>query len=470
MSPIETRRSIRLRLALASAALAATVVALALTAVYFSVREILMEAVDDSLQAELDEFDSYHRMSGLEGLGRMVDQRAVGVSGHQGFYFLSGEQLDRVAGNLPAWPEAVDHRIDDMDSKTVVFQEEDGPVTVVRVVRMDALILDDGRHLTVGRDITHHDDVQRAVGLAAIGAFALAVAIALLGGLSVSQRLLSRVEGLNRTIVDILSGRVREQVPVSDQGDEFDELARHFNRLLDENERLIERMREFSNDVAHDLRTPLSRMRTHVESALAQASDGGDVSRARDALHALLGETNDLLEIFNALLRIAQIESGTLREQMEPVDLAALADDAVELYQPVAEETGLVLESEVAENVTITGDRHLLAQALTNLIDNAIKYGAGEIRVEVTRGPDAEDAALLVVRDRGPGIPRPDRERVLERFVRLDTSRSRPGTGLGLAFVKAVADLHHARLELSDAGPGLCATLRFPSGSAESRH
>jgi signal transduction histidine kinase len=267
---------------------------------------------------------------------------------------------------------------------------------------------------------------------------------------------------MNRTILAILEGERREPVPVGKRGDEFDELAHHFNHLLEENERLIDRMHEFSNDVAHDLRTPLSRMRAVVESALADPD--GDPGSSRDALHALLAETNELLEIFNALLRIAQIESRTLREEMRPIDLRDLARDAVELYQPVAEEAGLALEYSLDEEVTIHGDRHLLLQALTNLLDNAIKYGSEAIEVAIER--DA-DGARLVVSDAGPGIPEADRERVLERFVRLEASRNRAGTGLGLSFVKAVADLHGARLTLDDAGPGLRATLHFAAARTD---
>jgi signal transduction histidine kinase len=463
VNPSEPRRSIRLRLALATAALTGLLVAAALGVVYVSVREILMEEVDDRLQAELDELDSYHRSSGSEGLRRIIDQRTVGLAGHQGYYFFSEERLERIAGNLPAWPDGVDHRIDNMDSETVILQEGSNPVTIVRIVRMDALILDDGRHLTIGLDVTHHERVQRAIGVSAVASFGAAVLIALMGGLNVSRRLLARVEGMNHLVMGILDGRVREHVPVSERRDEFDELALNFNRLLDENDRLIERMQQFTNDVAHDLRTPLSRIHTHVESALAHPEDA---ARSQDALHALRGETNALLDSFNALLRIAQIESRSLREQMGTVDLTTLTRDVVELYQPAAEEAGLALESSLADDVTITGDRHLLAQALTNLIDNAIKYGAGGHAVRV--GVAATDgAAELVVEDGGPGIPEGDRERVLERFVRLDASRSQPGTGLGLAFVKAVADLHHARLSLEDAAPGLRATLHFPESNPD---
>jgi signal transduction histidine kinase len=206
-------------------------------------------------------------------------------------------------------------------------------------------------------------------------------------------------------------------------------------------------------------------MRTHIEGALSEL---GDPERTSDQLHDLLAETTGILETFNALLRIGQIESGVLRDELAEVDLAPIVRDAVDLYAPVAEQAGLSIDAQLEAGVTVRGDRHLLAQALTNLIDNAVKYSeaAGCTgAVEVSAAPTPE-GVVLSVRDRGPGVPAPDRERVLTRFVRLDSSRHLPGTGLGLSFVAAVARLHGADLRLEDAEPGLRATLRFPPQSS----
>ena len=282
--------------------------------------------------------------------------------------------------------------------------------------------------------------------------------LAIAGGLAMGRSLLKRVGGMNDTVLRILGGGGEERVPVGEPRDEFDDLAVHFNRLLEENEHLIARMREVTDDVAHDLRTPLSRMRRHIEASLAAPEDE---ARAREALHRLLDETNGVLDTFNALLSISQIQSGAARQQMDRLDLEAVVRDAVDLYQPVAEEAGLDIETELGEGLSVIAARHLLAQAVLNLIDNAIKYseGGGNIAVTTRR---AADGIELEVADRGPGIAPEDRERVLQRFVRLDASRQRPGTGLGLSFVSAVARLHGASLRLEDNAPGLRVILAFP--------
>lgn len=456
MSRTETSRSIRLRLALATAALTAVVVGITLGVLYVSIRAVLESQIDDELSRELAELVGFHDDRGRDGLGREIDRRSEGPGGRRTYYYYSERRLDRIAGNLPRWPEGLDA---DGHAETRPLPQPGGAISVTRQVRMASVSLDGGRRLMVGRDVTDQQRFQRVLGLAALGSFGVALVAALGAGLAVSRGLLRRVEGMNRTVLGILGGETSHRVPVGSRGDEFDELAVHFNHLLDENHRLIERMRQFTDDVAHDLRTPLARIRAHAEAALAASNGSGSASQAQ-ALHALIEETNRVLESFNAVLRIAQIESRAMREHMEAVDLARLASDAVDLYQPAAEEAGLALEVEVREAATVQGDRHLLAQALTNLIDNALKYGGSGDRVTVSVAASGDEVRLAVA-DGGPGIPAADRERVLERFVRLDASRHQPGTGLGLAFVAVVARLHGARLILEDAEPGLRATICF---------
>ncbi len=275
----------------------------------------------------------------------------------------------------------------------------------------------------------------------------------------VSDRDMRRVEGMHETIASILAGKKEGRVSVGVGGDEFDELAAQFNRLLDENDRLVAQVREVTNDIAHDLRTPLQRMKGRLEAALAAPSTSPD---SRRVLEGFAGDTERLLDTFNGLLQIARLESDELRRSMQPIDVEVIVREVTELYAPLAEEAGLALDVDIEPGLAATADRELLAQAIANLIDNAVKYGGGgdAIRVEARR---QDESVEISVADRGPGIPEDARERVLARLVRLDASRGVPGTGLGLSLVDAVARLHGGAIRLEDNRPGVRAVLRLPA-------
>ncbi len=445
-------RRIRRRLALASSALALGCAGAALALVWWQSVGELDRAVDTELEGELRGLVDHLARFGRAGLRQEVRRRSG--SGDV-YYVLAESYLERIEGNLERWPQGLSGH---SSGETVDLVPPRGLVQMSRRVRVEARTLSHGERLLVGRDVTEQERLAREVRFALAGAFGLSVALAIAGGLSISRGLLGRVERMRATIVHILGGGRSERVAVGARPDEFDELAVQFNRLLDENERVLARMREVTHDVAHDLRTPLARMRRRIEADLATP---GDREQLVETLHQLRADSDHILETFNAMLQIAQVETAAAREAMEPVALAALVHDAVELYGPLAEERGIALRSDADAALVIRGNRHLLAQALVNLIDNALKYGAapGEVWVRARRGDRGSE---LWVSDQGPGIPEADRGRVLERFVRLDASRAKPGTGLGLSFVAAVAELHGAELVLSDAAPGLAVALRFP--------
>ncbi len=278
----------------------------------------------------------------------------------------------------------------------------------------------------------------------------VALAIGVLGGTVMSRNMLRRVEQVNRTAERVVAGDLSDRVPRIGTDDEFDQLAANLNGMLDQIERLMTGMREVTDNVAHDLKTPLARLRARLELALLGPQDGVAQS---EAIRAAIEEADRLLATFNALLGIAEAEAGA-DGRGERLDLAEIVSAAVELYEPLAEERALALRFDGTPGTIIDGNRHLLSQAVANLLDNALKYGGdgGEIAVTVRR---RGGCAVIEVADRGPGIPEADRDSVFDRFVRLEPSRSTPGNGLGLSLVRAVARRHGGTVTLADSFPGL---------------
>jgi signal transduction histidine kinase len=311
--------------------------------------------------------------------------------------------------------------------------------------------------LLVGRDISDAAAFRSRVRTTLLWAGLIALGIGVIGGTVMSRNLLRRVEQVNRTSERVMAGNLSDRVPLHGTRDEFDQLAANLNRMLDQIERLMTAMREVTDDVAHDLRTPLSRLRTRLERALADPSGGASQA---EAIRAAIDEADRLLATFNALLRIAELESGARLDQTAPVDLSEVARSAAELYEPVAEEKGFAVSVVAEPGVRISGDWHLLSQALANLLDNALKYaGGGQIELRVFH---ENGQAILEVVDQGPGIPEADRQSVLDRFVRLEPSRTTPGNGLGLSLVRAIARRHDGSVTLEDNRPGLRVRLQFP--------
>jgi signal transduction histidine kinase len=281
--------------------------------------------------------------------------------------------------------------------------------------------------------------------------------------------MLRRLDTINRTSGEIIAGDLTRRVPLNGSGDEFDILAENLNRMLDRIERLMNGLREVTDSVAHDLRTPLNRLRNRLEESVARLNAGAPSNENKaDEIERAIAETDQLIATFNALLLIAETDAGTTRAAMSALDLGSVAADVVELYEPLAEERKISLALMPGAGVVVEGNRSLIAQALANLVDNAIKYtpAGGKVRI---RAANTNAGVELSVADSGPGIPPADRPRVTERFVRLEASRSSPGTGLGLSLVMAVAHFHRAELVLEDNVPtGLKAALRFPKSAIRS--
>jgi signal transduction histidine kinase len=318
-----------------------------------------------------------------------------------------------------------------------------------------------GLTLVVGRDIEDQRQFALTMGRVALWSVGLLSALGVGAGILISRAMLGRIDAVTEASRKIMSGDLSRRVPVSGSGDELDRLSEGLNAMLARIEELMLALREVSDNIAHDLKTPLTRLRNRAEAALR---DPGAAASYRDGLVKTIEEADDLITTFNALLLIARLEGGAVAESMAPVDPAAIVSDIAELYAPVAEDAGLGLAVSAPSGLSLVANRELVSQAIANLVDNAIKYSAaGDTPqpVEVSlRG--VGDSIEIAVADRGPGVAPEDRKRALQRFVRLEKSRSRPGSGLGLSLVAAVARLHGGSVRLEDNAPGLRAVLVLP--------
>ena len=445
--------SIRTRLTLATAALTAGTAALVLSGVYLATISGLEANARRAVKRELDSLVDHWNENGLEGLAELVTQRANDPD-HDGFaYLVAQEGRVRIAGNVREWPE--DHP-SKSEGKDTFLELRQADAWIVKHVHLESVPIGD-HQLLVGRDTSDDDALIAILGEAALGGLALATVLAVAAGLGVSRNLLGRLETMQIKIASILHGARKERVTIGSRGDEFDEFAAQFNQLLDENDRLLAQARDATNNIAHDLRTPLSRMHGRLESALSTEQT---TPENRELLEALSADTHRLLDTFNGLLQIARVEGRELRRSMESIRVDSLLEDVVDLYGPLAEDAGLAIHVAVPPGLEIKADRQLLGQALANLIDNAMKYAPDAECIEV-EAQSEEGGVEISVSDHGPGIPEPDRARVLDRLVRLDSSRAVPGSGLGLSLVAAVAQLHGGTVELEDNGPGLRCVLRL---------
>lgn len=425
----------------------------------YTANQLLGEQLQETIAAEIFGLANEYRSGGLPGIVDAITQRS-----HQpgaSLYLITDVSGRILAGNVSRVPASL---LSSSGSQpiTVPYERYAGD-TGDRIAMVQVVRLPGGFRMLVGRDIGEREQFRKIIARALTWALALMIGLALLSWFFVSRRVLKRIDSLSATSRRIMVGDLSGRLEVTGTGDEFDRLAESFNAMLDRIEHLLLGLKNVSDNIAHDLKTPLTRLRNRVEAALASPEDS-DAYRA--ALEATIEESDQLIKTFNALLMIARMEAGSQDDAMAEVEIGSVVRDVAELYEPAAEEKGARLVVEVCEPVTLTANRELLGQALANLIDNALKYStpaagvdAARIVVSVSR---SEDQLFLSVADNGPGIPAADRERVLQRFVRLEESRSLPGSGLGLSLVAAVANLHHGAIELGDGNPGLVVTLRLP--------
>jgi signal transduction histidine kinase len=432
---------------------------------YFALntRRLITEQINDTVNAEITGLSEQYRVGGIRRLVEVIDARARRPG--SSLYLVTTFNGDALAGNVsslaagildsPGWSETNYRRLEETDNSD--------HRALVRVFQLPG-----GFRLLVGRDLDERERLYHIVVSAGRWSIAIVVILGILGGVFVTRRVLRRVDAMTETTRTIMAGDLGGRLPVAGTGDELDRLAINLNEMLERIEALMGGLKEVSDNIAHDLKTPLTRLHNRAENALRAAK--GD-SEYRAALEQTIEESEGLIRTFDALLMIARAESGHARDGMAEFDAAEIARDIGELYEPLAEQKGIALKVEAQAPAPVKGNRELVSQALANLVDNAIKYAMpepnlinGEATEIVVRALDDGEHILLTVDDSGPGITASDRSRVVERFVRLEQSRSLPGSGLGLSLVAAVARLHGGELKFEDNAPGLKSVIALPRG------
>jgi signal transduction histidine kinase len=429
---------------------------------YFALntRRLITEQITTTVDTEISGLREQYNQGGIRRLVIVVDLRSRRPG--SSLYLVTTATGEGLAGNVgslepgvldhPGWLETNYRRLE--------APEGNDHRALVQVVQLPG-----GFRLLVGRDLEERERLFGIIANAGQWSLALVIVLGLAGGFFVSRRVLNRIEAMTETAQTIMAGDLAGRLPVAGTGDELDRLAEHLNAMLERIEALMRGLKEVSDNIAHDLKTPLTRLRNRCEQAL-RGSAGVDDYRA--ALESTIAESDDLIRTFDALLMIARAEAGQAGDNMTEFDAAEIARDVGELYEPLADEKGIALTVDAPAAAPVRGNRELVSQALANLIDNAIKYAGpnGELNgapaeIVVKAGNDGERISLSVA-DRGPGIAEADRGRVVERFVRLEQSRSEPGSGLGLSLAAAVARLHGGELKLEDNHPGLRTTIALP--------
>jgi signal transduction histidine kinase len=435
----------------------------------WNTRRLINEQITSTVNAETGEISDVFARRGLRGLVITLENRALRPGAN--LYLVTAPTGQALAGNVGSlmpgvmattgWSETAYRRLDEQDTAD--------HRALVRVSELPG-----GFRLLIGRDLEERRRLFGIVAKAAQWSVLIVVVLGLGGGVFIARRVLRRIDAMTGTTQRIMAGDLSGRLPVGRSGDELDRLAGNLNAMLERIEALMMGLKEVSDNIAHDLKTPLTRLRNRAEEALAKSRSEAEY---RNALERTIEESDGLIRTFNALLMIARAESGQARGNMDDFDAADVANGIHELYEPVAEDDGVTLRVKT-ETAPLHGNRELISQALANLVENAIKYGkpvpaAQPLSAGAVSGTDGKevliearrdgDQVLLSVTDHGPGIPPADRKHAVERFVRLEASRTQPGSGLGLSLASAVATLHGGELQLGDAHPGLTATLAIPA-------
>jgi signal transduction histidine kinase len=429
---------------------------LVLTGVGRRVEQVLDEQVAETIDAEIARLTELYGEGGLRQLVASVERRARAPGGS--IFIVSTAAGEYIAGNIVASPMLAAQG--DALDETIYRRRGEGE-EILHHALARLVVLPGGFRLLVGHDIGDHRVLRRILRQGLGESLLWLALVGTLGGLFVAYRLLERVDAMSASARRIMAGDLDQRLEETGAGDELDRLAENLNAMLARIGELMTGLREVSDNIAHDLKTPLTRLRNRAEE-ISRADASAEETRA--ALGGIIAESEALIRVFDALLTIARAEAGYSSDMMTDVDAGEIAADIVELYEPLAEEQGAQLHADVGARLMVRGNRELLGQALVNLVDNALKYGAEAEKPAVLVSARRVGGSIeICVADQGPGVPPQDRERVIGRFVRLESSRSRPGSGLGLSLAAAVARLHHGSLRLEDNAPGLRVVVSLPA-------
>jgi signal transduction histidine kinase len=444
-------RSSPFRLAIAYVALFGSSALVLMAFIYWSTAGYMLRQADETIEAEIAGLAERYRSAGLSGLTSLIEDRLSRQPSGSSLYLVTDSNRQPLVGNLSGWP-----RVQPDEDGWLNFRLDTRDDEPIHWARTRSFRLQSGFFLLAGRDMYELQAIRSMIVRTMTWGLVLVIFLALVGGVLVSRGRIRRVAVINEAIGNVVAGDLTRRIPLDPTGDDIEQLVENLNGMLDELEKLVDGVRRVSDNIAHDLRTPLARLKHRLESLQQQEES----EEKREVVEKAVAEADSLLDTFNALLRIARIESGQRRQGFSTVCLSTLIDDVAELYAPLLEEAGLELKIEQGTALKVGGDRDLLFQALANLVDNTLKHVPRGGRVSLVARRQGE-GILLAVGDNGPGIPVTERDRALERFYRLDSSRSTLGAGLGLSLVAAVAELHQTSLELLDNGPGLRVEILF---------
>ena len=426
---------------------------------------LLNQQTRDAVQQEVADVQRVYNRGGINPMLRMLERRArqPGAS----LYVIAGPNGEILAGNVASVQPGIFDQEGWTDFPFRYERYSESGDSVKHLAAAHIFFLDNSMRILIGRDLGEPTKFRLLVRNALMVALAIMGAGAVIIWFAIGRNALKRIDRMSAATKKIMAGDLSQRLPQGRSGDEFDRLSGSLNAMLGRIEKLNEGLRQVSDNIAHDLKTPLTRLRNKATDAL----DSGDEVSRRGALEGIIAESDQLIRTFNALLMISRVEAGSIAAEMSDVDVSAIAGDSAELYEPVAEEEGLTLTAEIEPGLSLQGNRELIGQALSNLIDNAMKYASGKDgeRKLMIRLFRQDGDIVLAVADNGPGVPAEKRAEVVKRFVRLDESRSKPGTGLGLSLVEAVMELHGGTLVLSDTDaenrsvPGLTVSMVFPA-------